>query len=293
MRFSMRNATLCLSFADTLHAADEVSTSSPHDTRALQQIEHRAHVAHSYRPREVVAQHASAHETRGRQHRRLAQRSSVMPSTHRLLDDVAVDECRPIGAQRFVYDRRSRQVWAARDASMDGVDSIGGHDVHAWLKPHDAALRSRFCLEVDGQDERGAERVAWKHCATVVGGGADDGSLDADSDNATSVKARADVHRHGTAFVHQQWEWSGGNSLRSLSVDKCLDVRGAPSDNVSPHRHGDGGGGGEYGTFIVGSVVVSGTRGAGDETSAHWSRSLPHAVLSPCDQSPYWEVALF
>lgn len=278
MRFSVRNATLCLSFSDTLHASDNVAASSLHDARALQRTEHRVHVSHAYRPREAIAQHASVHQTRGRQYGRLAQRSSIMSSTHRLLDDVAIDECRPVVAQRFVYDRRSRQLWAARDASMDGVDSIGGHDVHAWLKPQNIALRSRFCLEVDGQDERGVERVAWKHCATVVGGAADDGGLDSDVDNATSAKERADVHRFGTAFVHQQWEWASGHSLRSLSVDKCLDVRG---------------GGGESGTFIVGSVVVAGARGAGDETSAHWSRALPHAVLSPCDQSPHWEVELF
>jgi hypothetical protein len=183
-----------------------------------------------------------------------------------LVDDVALDECRQDVNQRMVYSQRSRQIWAAGTTSLDGLEDIGNNDIHQWLRT-EGQLAPRFCLEVDGLDESGVERVAWKHCAAAVGEQLDDGER----------RRVSDVHRLTNVLMHQQWEWNS-QMLRSVSVDKCVAVRGLP-----------GAGQGEYGAFVVGSVVV------GDEASmgARWSRALPHVVLVPCHEAPKWHVDLF
>ena len=260
VRLSLRNRAQCVTFTDAAAGADfdshfaaersRKSHAADHNTNANANAHYPVAVRSAAHHQSVMAPHASASAS--------ASASALAPQ--RLVDDVAVAPCRGGAfAQRLVFDQRTGQLWAAGDAPLGRVDVDGGTGFHAWLP-----RRSRFCLEADGMDAHGLERVAWKHCQSLVG------------DEFSERSVAHDVRRVGSAFVHQQWEWMPAlQTLRSTSLDKCVGVRGL-----------DGGGGDSSVR-----VVIDGD--AQRSAPVAMPSVLPHLVLVLCTDAPRWEVSFF
>jgi hypothetical protein len=265
VRLSLRNRAQCVTFTDAAAGADFDSHFAAERSRQAHAANHfaTAHAnANAHHPVPVAVRSAAHHQSVLMVSASHAS-SHTAGAPHRLVDDVAVAPCRGGAfAQRLVFDQRTRQLWAAGDAPLGRVDVDGGTGFHAWLP-----RRSRFCLEADGVDAHGVERVAWKHCQSLVG------------DEFSERTVAHDVRRVGSAFVHQQWEWMPAlQTLRSTSLDKCVGVRGL-----------DDGGGSGGGSSV--RVVIDGD--APRSAPVSMPSALPHLVLVLCTDAPRWEVSFF
>jgi hypothetical protein len=267
------------------HAQDEKSLFTSH----LHPHYHRRHFSSSY----------LQSKSKSVQHQLSTSQQHAVTERYRRLDDVSVAMCRPSqAAQRLMYNLHTGQLQAMSSGALQLPPHVAESETS-----QDKQNRPLFnhCLEVDGTDDAGNERVVWKQCALVP----NDMKVAVDHADLSSASSATPPPGSHTIpptlasyeFGHQRFEWlPKTQQFRSLSLDKCLSVhdgrvsmqawthqqrarseaQGLPLEDSHRHRHFH-----HYHRRWL------------PHASPHAAAPLPHLILARCDRATRWRIDLF